>query len=328
MKRRAMMFVLGGSALGTLDVPRTRAQDRRVYRIGVLETVSADRNAANFDALRRGLRERGYVEGQNLVIEYRSADGSADRFPVLVDDLLRSGVDLIVTRGTPAARAAKAATPSVPIVMAAIGEPLGVGVVASLARPGGNVTGFSAYVTELAGKRVELLKEAFPSITRIGFMQNMGNPVSPPQWQATEAAAKSLGIAADALDVRTVQDLTDAFGRMAQMKVSALSVGIDALTQAHADLIVRQAAQARLPTAYPAREFVEIGGLLSYGPSYPDLYFRTAGMIDRIFRGAKPGDLPVEQPIKLELVINLKTAQTLGVGIPRSMLTRADEVID
>lgn len=299
-----------------------------MYRIGILETIPADRNAANFDALRRGLRERGYVEGQNLVIEYRSADGVADRFPGLAEELVRSGVDLVVTRGTPAARAAKAATSTVPIVMAAIGEPLGVGVVASLARPGGNVTGFSAYVTELAGKRVELLKEAFPSIIRVGFMQNMGNPVSPPQWQATEAAARSLGISADLLDVRTVENLTDAFSQMARTKVGALSIGIDVLTQAHAALIVRQAAQARLPTAYPAREFVEIGGLMSYGPSYPDLYFRATGMIDKTFCGAKPGDLPVEQPIKLELVINLKTARALGHPIPESLLTRADEVID
>ena len=328
MKRRTMVVALGGAALLPLASPRARAQDRRVYRIGILETIPADRNAANFDALRRGLRERGYVEGQNLVIEYRSADGVADRFPALAEELVHSRVDLIVTRGTPAARAAKAATPTVPIVMAAIGEPLGVGVVASLARPGANVTGFSAYVTELAGKRIELLKEAFPSIDRIGFMQNMSNPVSPPQWQATEAAAKSLGITAELLDVHTAQDLTDAFNRMAQMKNGALSVGIDVLTQAHADLIVRQAAQTRLPTAYPAREFVEIGGLMSYGPSYPDLYFRAAGMIDKIFRGAKPGDLPVEQPIKLELVINLKTARALGLAVPQSMLTRADEVID
>jgi ABC-type uncharacterized transport system substrate-binding protein len=246
----------------------------------------------------------------------------------LAEELVRSGVDLIVTRGTPAARAAKAATPTVPIVMAAIGEPLGVGVVASLARPGGNVTGFSAYVTELAGKRIELLKEAFASINRIGFMQNMSNPVSPPQWQASEAAAKSLGITAELLDVHTAQDITDAFNRMARTKDGALSVGIDVLTQAHAGLIVREAAQTRLPTAYPAREFVEIGGLMSYGPSYPDLYFRAAGMIDKVFRGAKPGDLPVEQPIKLELVINLKTARVLGHAIPQSMLTRADEVID
>jgi putative ABC transport system substrate-binding protein len=329
MRRRTMVTVLGVAAIWPLVLAdAVHPQDRRTWRIGILETVPANQNTANFDALRRGLRQRGYVEGQNLVIEYRSADGAADRFPALADELVRSGVDLIVTRGTPAARAAKAATNSVPIVMAAIGEPLGVGVVASLARPGGNVTGFSAYVTELAGKRIELLKEVLPAITRVALMQNMGNPVSPPQWQATDTAAKALGIAAELFDVRTSQSIADAFAQMQEKNVGALSVGIDALTQAHAELIVRKAAEARLPTAYPAREFVEIGGLLSYGPSYPDLYFRSAGMIDKIFRGARPGDLPVEQPIKIELVINLKTARALGHAMPQGLLARADEVIE
>jgi putative ABC transport system substrate-binding protein len=329
MKRRALAAFLGGTAVWPLAWPLAAiAQDRRSYRIGILETVSAERNAANLDALRRGLRERGYVEGQNLHIEYRSAAGRADLFPELADELLRSGVGLIVTRGTPAAQAAKAATATVPIVMAAIGEPLGVGVVASLARPGGNVTGLSAYVTELAGKRVELLKQSFPSVARVGFMQNMGNPVSPPQWEATEAAAKVLGISSNLLDVRSAQDITDAFTLLQDKKVDALSVGIDAVTQANADLIVKLAAQYRLLTAYPAREFVEIGGLLSYGPSYPDLYFRAAGLIDKIFRGAKPGDLPVEQPIKLELVINLKTAKAMGLAVQQSVQAQADELID
>lgn len=325
MRRRGLLVLLGGTSL----VPSaTHAQDRRTYRIGILETVPADQNAANLDALRRGLRERGYVEGQNLQIDYRSATGQADRFPTLADELLRAGVDLIVTRGTPAARAAKAATTTVPIVMAAIGEPLGVGVVASLARPGGNVTGLSAYVTELAGKRVELLKQTFPSTLRIGFMQNMGNPVSPPQWETTQAAAKTMGVSATLFDIRNVPAINDAFALIQDQSIDALSVGIDALIQANAELIVRLAAKYRLPAAYPSREFVDIGGLLSYGPSYPDLYFRAAGLIDKIFRGAKPGDLPVEQPIKLELVINLKTAQALGHAFPQALLARADEVLD
>ena len=329
MKRRVLAAALGVGAVWPLAWPLSAtAQGRRSYRIGILETVPAEQNAANLDALRRGLRERGYVEGQNLQVEYRSAAGRADRFPELADELLRSGVDLIVTRGTPAARAAKAATSSVPIVMAAIGEPLGVGVVASLARPGGNVTGLSAYVTELAGKRVELLKQVFPSVVRIGFMQNMGNPVSPPQWEATEGAARTLGISSSLIDIRSVQDITDGFTLLQDGKVDALSVGIDALTQANADLIVKLAAQHRLLTAYPAREFVDVGGLLSYGPSYPDLYFRAAGLIDKIFRGAKPGDLPVEQPIKLELVINLRTARALGHAVPQNLLSLADELID
>src|SRR6202165_983843 len=171
-------------------------QPAKTYRIGILETVVSSLNVKNIDALRRGLRELGYVENQNYILEYRSADGDGARFPLLADELVRLHVDLIVTRGTPAAQAAKNATETIPIVMAAIGEPLGVGVVASLARPGGNVTGLSAFVTELAGKRVELMKEARPSIARIGFLLNMGNPVSPPQWDANQASAKVLGIEA------------------------------------------------------------------------------------------------------------------------------------
>jgi putative ABC transport system substrate-binding protein len=308
--------------------PAARAEGVRVYRIGVLETVSLALNGANFDALRRGLRERGYVEGKNLQIEYRSAEGRADRFPPLAAELLRLGVDLIVTRGTPAAKAAKAASATIPVVMAAIGEPLGVGVVESLAHPGGNVTGLSTFVTELSAKRVELLKETFPSVTRVGFMQNIGNPVSPPQWEATQAAAKALGISAELFDVRSDRDIPSAFAIIGAHKVDALSVGIDALTQAQAAMIVTLVAGLRLPTAYPGREFVDVGGMLSYGPSYPDLYYRAAGLIDKIFKGAKPGDLPVEQPTKLELVINLKTAKALGLDVPATLVARADEVIE
>jgi putative tryptophan/tyrosine transport system substrate-binding protein len=315
-------LVLGGS--------EPRAQSGHLYRVGILETVPAERNRDNLDGLLRGLRERGYVEGQNLRIEYRSADGQAERFLDLATELVHLPVDLIVTRGTPVAKAAKATTDMIPIVMAAIAEPLGVGVgvVASLAHPGGNVTGLSAFATELAGKRVELLKEARPSIARVGFLQNMGNPASPPQWEAVQAAAKALGLSAEPFDVRSTNDIANAFARIAKDRFDALSVGIDALTQANAKMIVELAAAHKLLTAYPAREFVDAGGLLSYGPSYPDLYYRAAGLIDKIFKGAKPGDLPVEQPTKLEVVINLKTAKTLGVEIPPNLLARADEVIE
>jgi putative ABC transport system substrate-binding protein len=325
MRRRAAITLLGGVTAWPFAIS---AQGNRRYRIGLLETLPADRNAANLDALRRGLRQLGYIEGQNLEIEYRSAAGRADRFPELASELLRLGVDLIVTRGTLAAQAAKAATTTVPIVMAAIGEPLGVGVVASLARPGGNITGLSGFVTELTAKRVELLKDASPSIGRVGFLQNLGNPVSPPQWAASQAAAQALGISAELLDVRTAQDIKGAFEIIRERKLDALSVGFDTLTQTEAGLIVGSAARQRLLTAYPAREFVELGGLMSYGPSFPDLYFRAAGMIDKIFKGARPGDLPVEQPTKLELAINLKTARILGFAIPPTLLARADEVIE
>lgn len=331
MRRRSFIRWAGSGAIlpaVALAPAIALTQDRRTYRIGILETVPSDRNAANLDALRRGLREQGYVEGQNLRIEYRSAAGRADQFPILAAELVRSGVDLIVTRGTPAAQAARAATSTIPVVMAAIGEPLGVGVVASLARPGGNITGLSAFVTELSGKRIELLKEAFPFIVRVGFMQNMGNPVSPPQWAATQSAARAFGLQADLLDVRAAADIRNAFTVIRDQGIGALSVGIDAATQANAGLIVELAAEQRLLTAYPAREFVDVGGLLSYGPSYPDLYFRAASMIAKIFRGARPGDLPVEQPIKLELVINLRTARALGIAIPPALLAKVDEVIE
>jgi putative ABC transport system substrate-binding protein len=326
-RRRDFITLLGAAAPSLGLAADLRGETGRVYRIDVLETIPAAQNAANLAGLLRGLRERGYVEGQNLQIEYRSADGRAERFPDLAAEMVRLPVDLIVTRGTPAAKAAKGATETVPIVMAAIGEPLGVGVVASLAHPGGNITGLSAFVTELAGKRVELLKAAGPSIARVGFLQDMGNPVSPPQWEATQAAANMLGLSAELLDVRTSNNIVDAFARIGD-RLDALSVGIDALTQANAKVIVDLAADYKMLTAYPAREFVDIGGLLSYGPSYSDLYYRAAGLIDKIFKGAKPGDLPVEQPTKLELVINLKTAMALGLTVPPSLLARADEVIE
>jgi putative tryptophan/tyrosine transport system substrate-binding protein len=329
MRRREFILAASSAAVFASARPSAlRAQAKGIYRIGVLETVPLDRNKANYGALLRGLHERGYIEGQNLQIEYRSADGDSDRFPGLVADLIGGGVDLIVTRGTPAAKSAQAATATIPIVMAAIGEPLGVGVVASLAEPGGNVTGFSAFVTELSGKRVELLKETFPSITRVGLLQNMGNPVSPPQWEATLSAAKTLELSAEVFDVRGAGDIASAFATMRQRRVSALSVGIDAVTQANAATIAKLAAEQKLPTAYPAREFAEVGGLLSYGVDYPDLYYRAAGLVDKIFKGAQPANLPVEQPTKLELVINLRTAKTLDLEIPPTLIARADEVIE
>jgi putative ABC transport system substrate-binding protein len=327
ISRRDILSWIGAVAVFAAPAAAIAEADR-VYRLGILETIPAERNAANLAALRRGLRERGYVEGRNLAIEYRSAGGRADRFPALAAELTGLPVDLIVTRGTPAAKAAKAATATIPIVMAAIGEPLGMGVVASLARPGGNVTGLSAYVTELAGKRVELTKEAFPSISRIGFLQDMGNPVASPQWEATRTAAAALSLGAELIDIRTQDSIAEAFATLAERKIDALSVGIDALTQENAKAIVTLAETHKILTGYPSREFVDIGGLLSYGPSYPDLYYRAAGLIDKILKGAKPGDLPVEQPVQLELVVNLKTARAFGVTIPPATMARADDVVE
>ena len=327
MKRREFITLVGGAAVAVSGPARAQAPAKS-RRIGILETISPSPNARNLDALRRGLHELGYVENQNYVLEYRSADGEGGRFPALAAELVRLGVDLIVTRGTPAARAAKDATETIPIVMAAIGEPLGVGVVASLARPGGNVTGLSAFVTELAGKRVELLKELRPGNSIAAFLVNMGNPVAPLQWEETKKAAQTLGIEVTLLDVRTKDDILRAFEAASARHVDALLTGIDALTQEYRQFITDLAAKHRLAAIYPSREFVDAGGLMAYGVSYPDLYFRAASLIDKIFRGAKAGDLPVEQPTKLELIVNLRAATALGLNVPPAMLSRADEVIE
>ena len=326
MRRREFILALAGAAAGPLAA---RAQQPgKTWRIGVLETVSPDLNAKNIEALKRGLRDLGYVENQNYVLEYRSADGDGERFPAFADELVRLRVDLIVTRGTPAARAAKSATESIPVVMAAIGEPLGTGVVASLARPGGNVTGLSGFVTELAGKRVELLKELRPGTSIAAFFSNMANPVVPPQWEVTKQAAQTLGIEVSLLDVRNTDDIPAAFETAVARRVEALLFGIEAVVQANRQLIADLAAKHRLLSIYPSREFVEAGGLVAYGVNYPDLYFRSAFLIDKIFRGAKPGDLPVEQPTKLEFIVNLKAAKAIGLTIPPLLLARADEVIE
>ena len=327
MKRREFITLLGAVGAWPLGV---RAQQRasRLYRIGVLETVSATLNTANLDAFRKGLKELGYIEGTTYVIEYRSADGAAERFPRLVAELVRLGVDIIVTRGTPAAQAARDATSTIPVVMSAIGEPLGVGIVDSLARPGGNITGFSAFVTELAGKRVELAKETFPGKSRVALLSNMSNDVTPPQWGETKKAARSLGLEAVLLDVRRMEDLAPAFERARGQRVDVVLVGIDAVTQANRKLIAELAAKHHLPTLCASREFVDAGGLMTYGVSYPQLYFRAAGLVDMILKGARPGDIPVQQPAQFELVINLKTAKALDLDLPTSLLTRADEVIE
>jgi putative ABC transport system substrate-binding protein len=326
MRRREFVLAVGSAAVG---FPLASvAQTSKIYRIGILETLPASLNAPNFDALRLGLSERGYVLGKNLQIEYRSADGHGERFPDLAAELVQLNVDLIATRGTPAAKAARAATTKIPIVMCAIGEPLGMGVIETLARPGGNVTGLSAFVTELSGKRIELLKQAFASISKVGFLQNMGNPVAAPQWEQIKAVASALALSAELLDVRSKGDIKLAIETAHSRNMDAISVGIDGLTQANATMIVELASQYRILTAYPAREFVDAGGLLSYGPNYPDLYFRSASLMDKIFKGAKPGDLPVEQPTKLELIVNLRTAKALGIKVSPTLIATADHVIE
>ena len=239
MDRRSF---IGGIVVSLVAAPLTRAQQvGNVYRIGILETIQASQNATKLDALRNGLRDLGYVEGRNLIIEYRSADGRAERFPELASELVRLKVDLIVTRGTPAAKAAKSATGTIPVVMAAMGEPLAV--VGTLAHPGGNITGLTTFSTELTGKRVEVIKELVPSLSRVALLHNMGNPVAPPEWEETKRAARSLGLQAELLDVRSQGDLGRAYELAARHHVEALVIGIDGLTQMHQQSIVDLAAR-------------------------------------------------------------------------------------
>jgi len=325
MDRRTFIGGIAGSLLAAPLASRAQ-QVGKVYRIGILEAIPAAQNAANLDALRKGLRELGYVEGRNLVIEYRSADGHAERFPDLASELVRLKVDLIVTRGTPAAIAAKNATETIPVVMATMGGP--GAIVATFAHPGGNITGVTTFSTELTAKRIEIIKELVPSLSRVALLHNMGNPAAPPEWEETKTAARSLGLQAELLDVRSQGDLGGAFELAVRQHVDALVIGADGLTQTHQQAIVDLAARNRLPAVYPARDFVEAGGLIAYGVNYPDLYFRFASFVDKIFKGEKPADLPVEQPTKFEFAINLKTAKILGLKIPPTVLVRADEVIE
>jgi putative ABC transport system substrate-binding protein len=325
MDRRTFLGILAGGLLAAPLAAQAQSTGK-VYRIGILETIPAAQNAANLAALRKGLRDLGYVEGRNLIIEYRSADGRAERFPDLASELVRLKVDLIVTRGTPAARAAKNATGTIPVVMATMGDPRAI--VASFANPGGNITGVTTFSTELTAKRFELLKELVPKLSRVALLHNMGNPAAPPEWEETKTAARALGLRAELLDVRSQGDLGRAFELAVRQRVDALVIGADGLTQMHQQTIVDLVARNRLPAAYPAREFVEAGGLIAYAVNYPDLYFRFASFVDKIFKGAKPGELPVEQPTKFELLINLKTAKALGLTIPPSLLQRADQVIE
>ena len=291
----------------------------------MLERTSTAINAANLEGFRQGLRELGYVEGKSFVIEYRSADGRDERFPSLAAELVRLKVDLILTRGTSAALAAKNATGTIPVVITGVGDPVGQGVVASLARPGANVTGLSTLVTEIYAKRVGLLKELVPGAVRLAALINMGNPASPPQWKEVERATRSLGLQAQLLDVRKPEDLGPAFDGAIRQRADALVVGLETLTQANQRVIVDLAAKHRLPAIYASMEFA--GGLVVYGVNYPDQYRHAASFADRIFKGAKPADLPVEQPTKFELVINTRTAKALGLTIPPSLLLRADQVI-
>lgn len=303
-------------------------QGRRAHRIGVLETTSLRANTDNFDRFRKGMEERGYVEGPSLVIAYRSAEGRTERFAALAAELVRSKVDLILARGTPAALAAKRASSEIPVVMAAVADPVESGLAASLARPGGNVTGLTSASGELAPKRLEVLKALVPKMRRVAVYANLDNLAAQGTWKDTDQAARSMGLEALLLDVRSTEQIAPAFEGAVRDRADALLVGIETLAQSNRDAIVELAARHKLPAMYSAREFVDAGGLVSYGVNYADLYYRAAGYADRIFKGARPGELPIERPAKFSLFINRRSANSLGVVIPPDLLLRADWTIE
>jgi putative ABC transport system substrate-binding protein len=314
------------AALAVRPIALDAAPPEKLHRIGMLERTPAATNAVNVEAFRQGLRELGYVEGESFVIEYRSADGHDDRFAGLAAELVRARVEVLITRGTPAALAAKHATRTTPVIVTGVGDPVGQGLVASLARPGANITGLSAAVTDIYPKRVHLLKELVPRAARIAGLFNMGNPALPPQWREVDKAARRLGLEPLLLDVRKAEDLEPAFESAVRQRADALIVGIETLTLANQHLIVDLAARYRLPAMYASTEFA--GGLISYGVNYPEMYRRAAGYAHKIFKGARPADLPVEEPTAFELVINPRTGRALGLTIPPSLLLRADRLSD
>ncbi len=318
-------------ALGIVLAPLAAdaQQPAKVARIGMLWTERPDARAL-LDVFRQGLREIGYVEGQNIVIEYRSAEGGAEQFPAVAAELVRLKVDLILAPNTPAARAAKQATSTVPIVAAVMGDPVRDGLVASLARPGGNVTGLTFLGPELVAKRLQLLHEAVPGVSRVAALWHpgaYGERTMSGIFKETEVAARALGVQLQLVEVRGSTDFDRAFSAMARERAGALITLPSPMLFVEHRRIVDLAAKSRLPAMYQAREFVDAGGLMAYGANIPDLFRRAATYVDKILKGAKPGDLPVEQPTKFELVINLKTAKALGLTIPQSVLIRADEVI-
>jgi putative ABC transport system substrate-binding protein len=295
-------------------------------RIGVLLTASLPEGEYP-QAFREGLRDAGYIEGRDVVIDWRSANGDYARIPELSADLVRRKVELIVVDSTPGAQALKRATSVIPIVTAVVGDPVGSGLVTNLAHPGGNVTGLSMMYADISSKRLQLLKEAIPRLTRVAVLWNPDNTYHPIAVNDLKAAARSLFIELSVVAVRTPEEIGPAFSAVSRAHAQALYVIEDPLFTTHRPAILKLASKARLPAIYSERQFAVAGGLMSYGANNADLFRRSAGYVDKILKGAKPGDLPIEQPTKFELVVNLKTAKALGLTIPQSILLQADKVI-
>jgi putative tryptophan/tyrosine transport system substrate-binding protein len=325
MSKRTFVLALAAIFL-TLSFPCEAQQPARIFRIGILLATSAPVQSARIEAFRQRLRELGYVEGKNIVIEYRYAEGKRERLPDLAAELVRLKVDVIVTSSGAAILAAKKASPTMPIVFTAAADPVGDGYVSSLARPGGNITGLSLMAPDLDSKRLEILKEAFPKVARVAFLTG-GGPRANLTLTEMEAAAKALGLKLLQLDVQSLDDFDSAFARAKREGAQALMTSVSPVIITLQRQVLDFVAKNRLPAMYPWSESVEAGGLMSYGPNYTDSWLRAADFVDKILKGTKPADIPVEQPKKFEFFVNLKTAEQIGLTIPTKVLARADKVI-
>jgi putative ABC transport system substrate-binding protein len=326
LRRRDFITLLGGAAAGWPLAARAQ-QREKLPTIGILGSATAAAQGPLYAILIERLRTLGWIEGRTVAIEYRWAEGRADRFAEIAAEFVRLNVSVIVTSGTAAAEAAKQATLAIPIVFASSGDPVGTRLVASLARPGGNVAGLSLQTTDTATKRLELLREIVPGLHRVAILANGGNPAAVLNAQEIETTARNLGLDTVTLQVRTGQDISSAFDGL-KGRVDAIYIDDDALTITQQSRIHTLALSAHLPTSHNFRGTVEGGGLMSYGPNFPAMYRRTAEYVDKILRGARPADIPVEQPTKFDLVINLTTAKALGLAISPTLLALADEVIE
>ena len=323
--RREFFVALGGAAAWPLVVRAQQPGKLRTIGFSGQSTRSAESELVA--AFTQRLHELGWMENRNITIEYRWSEGRAERFVQIAAEFVRLKVDVIVTSGTPQVLATKQATSVIPIVFARVGDPVANGIVASLARPGGNVTGLSVQGDELAGKRIEILREVVPSLRRVAILANVGNPFSVVELGEAQAAARMLGLEFDTLEIRRAEDIGPAF-EVIKGRAEALYVCPDGLVDANKIRINTLALGARLPTMHGYGEYVQAGGLMSYGANLPDLYRRSADYVDKILRGANPGDIPVEQPTKFDLIINLTTAKALSLTIPKSLLLRANELIE
>jgi putative tryptophan/tyrosine transport system substrate-binding protein len=321
----ALRLMISGSCamVFALSFPAEAQQTKKIPRIGYLAASSPPPD----NAFLQGLRDLGYTEGKNIAIEYRFADGKHERLPGLAAELIALKVDVIVTVGTPAAVAAKQAISMIPIVMAIVADPVGEGLVASLARPGGNITGLANLDTELSQKRLEILKEVVPRLSHVAVLWNSANRAHKRALEESQVAARTLALRLQPLDVRDPNEFKSAFSEMTREHAGALMLLADSMFRAYRARVVAFATKSRLPSIFWTGDSVEAGGLMSYGATYPDLYRRAATYIDKILKGAKPADLPVEQPMKFEFVINLKTAKQIGLTIPPNVLARANRVI-